>query len=199
MMTARQIEKWWMAREYVKLARQCLAGRAESVDSLRVALASPTAAAALALIRLDELGQSTPVAAAMVRAVSAAQRDDGGWEEPILSAVCVRALLAHGCHRDQSAGGIASLARLQRDDGAWPRESFRRMPGDVCATAFILLQLVHDETFRAAVRVGDAVRWLREQQRSLVGDAVTLTRFALLRSSSRGPVLPALRSQLQAA
>lgn len=199
MMTARQIERWWTNRDHARLARECLAGRAEAVESIRGALARTEAAAALALIRLDELGQATSLVPVWLRTVVEAQGDEGGWDDPLLTGLCARALLTHRSHLDRAHAGIASLARLQRDDGAWPREPLRRMPGDALATAYILLQLVNDETFRGVVRVADAVRWLQEQQQSLCGDAAALTRVALLRSASHGPARLAVPTRLQAA
>jgi len=187
-MTVRQIEKWWAAREHGKLARECLAGRSEGADSVRALLVGPVAAAALALVRIDELGQRSDVTTSLLRVVIDAQSDEGGWDDPLLTALCVRALQAHEAQPSRAAAGIASLARLQRDDGAWPREPLRRMPGDAMATAFVLLQLVNDPEFRAVARVDDAVRWLRGQQPCLTGDAANLTRLALLRAASRQPV-----------
>mgnify|MGYP005847101779 CR=1 FL=1 len=188
MMTVRQIEKWWAARDYAKLARECLAGRSEGIPSMRELLLNPLAAAALALVRLDELGQRSEVTSTLLRAVINAQSDEGGWDDPLLTALCVRALQAHGAPSQCAAAGIASLARLQRDDGAWPREPLRRMPGDTLATSFVLLQLVNDAAFRAVARVDDAVRWLRDQSSHLPGDVESLSRVALLRAASRQPV-----------
>jgi hypothetical protein len=199
MMTVRQIEKWWAAKEHAKLSRECLAGRSEGVESMRGLLVGPVSAAALALVRLDELGQQSDFTSALLRAVIDAQSDEGGWDDPLLTALCVRALLAHDDQHDRAAAGIASLARLQRVDGAWPREPLRRMPGDAMATAFILLQLVNDSGFRAVARVDDAVRWLRSQQPGLTGDAGSLTRVALLRAASRRPIVRPTSIHLAAA
>src|SRR3954451_11958945 len=97
MITLRQIQRLWDARNYRHVTQDLLAARLESSPRLASYLsvsAGRTAAAALALIRLDELDQAdTPLAATLLRCIIASQGTDGGWDDPLLCSLCVRALL----------------------------------------------------------------------------------------------------------
>jgi hypothetical protein len=180
--TIRQIERFWTGRQYDRLARELLAARMEFSDRLVVELARPVPAAALALIRLDELNQGYhPLNEKCIRTIIAAQEGDGGWGEPIVSALCVRALM---CNRGRGVvveRGIAHLAALQKPEGCWPAVAVRRTTGDAFVTAFILFQLADQADFRAAVRIEDAAHWLAQNESQLGGDARRLWRPASLR------------------
>lgn len=147
MLTVRQIERWWQMQAHDRLIDELCTGRAEAVGGIRQLLTGPVAAAALAIIRMDELHQShLPLSSKMVRHLLASQAPDGGWGDPVLTALALRAL-----SRGAGAGlsverAIERLGDLQRDDGQWPREPFRRMPSDPAVTAFVLFQLAETRT-----------------------------------------------------
>ncbi|MDB5299941.1 MAG: hypothetical protein JWO87_1604, partial [Phycisphaerales bacterium] len=93
MVTVRQIERFWNARSYKRLAQDLVAARPEGSFALE-GLDRPAVAASLAMIRLEELNQAhLPFYTTLLRAVLAAQDADGGWGEPAATALCLRALL----------------------------------------------------------------------------------------------------------
>jgi hypothetical protein len=158
MMTLRQIERFWDGREFDRLVRELLTLRAEDSARLRAMLGGSLAAAALGLIRLDELNAShAPVTQKFVRRILASQTADGGWDNPLVTALCTRALLTSNGHGPAVDRAIAHLADLQKSDGSWPREPIRRLAADPFTTAFVLFTLGSSEAFRAAVRIEDAV------------------------------------------
>jgi len=182
MTTTRQMEKFWTAGQYGKLVDELLAGRPEERPAVRNALQPMLAAAALSVIRLDELaGSHQPLARGLVAALLARQGGDGGWSDPLTTALVVRALCC--THGDGLAvrRGINYLADLQKSEGLWPVEPLRRMPADATATAFVLLQLGDDERFRQAVRFEEAMAWFGSTDRHLDADASELWRHARLR------------------
>ncbi len=160
MTTVRQIQRLWSGRAFDKLFQHLLGPRAEASPRLMSELTGPVAAAAMVVIRLDEMSQTfAPLYAEAVRVIVAAQTPQGGWGEPMLTALCLRALM---CGRGNGAAvdrGLAHLGNLQKDEGTWPNPPVRRLPSDPFATAFILMQLGDAESFRAAVRLPDAVEW----------------------------------------
>ena len=187
MITVRFIQRLWDARQYDRLIRELLAARVEGSARVATALSGSTAAAALGLIRLDELNQShTPVAQKMLRCIIASQASDGasdgGWNDPLVCALCVRALLTSRGQGLAIQRGLASLANLQRDDGTWPAEPIRRMPGDALVSAFILLQLGGHQQFRSIVRFDDVVTWFEAHADELDGEIVKLWHHAKLRA-----------------
>ncbi|HEX8323137.1 MAG TPA: hypothetical protein VF595_04410 [Tepidisphaeraceae bacterium] len=147
----RQIERWWQIQAFDRLIDELCIGRAEAVGGIRQLLSGAVAGAALAVIRLDELNQShLPISSKMVRYLLASQAPDGGWGDPVTTALALRAL-----SRGAGAGlsverAIERLGDLQRDDGQWPREPFRRAPSDPAVTAFVLFQLAETRTVAAA-------------------------------------------------
>ena len=161
MITLRHIERLFFEHKHLKLFRELALGRPEADCALEPFLARAVPAAAMGVIRLDELNQShTPLYRRLINAVLTAQQRDGGWEDPMVTAVCLRALMTSTIHADAVAKGLALLAGLQKSDGAWPREPIRRMPADALTSAYILLQLAEREVFRGTVRFDAAVRWL---------------------------------------
>ena len=186
MQTTRQIERHWNARQYDRLARELLAARPENSPRLVAELSRAVPAAALALIRLDELNQANhPLCGKLIRTVLAAQEGDGGWGDPIISALCLRALM---CNRGLGVSidrGISHLASLQKDEGAWPAEPIRRMPEDAFVTAFILFHLADQDAFRAAVRLDDALTWLTRHESAADEPTRRLTHRATLRARLR--------------
>ena len=72
MITIRQIERAWTARTYEKLFRELVSNRPEASFRFEHEQGRAIPAAAMAVIRLEELSQShTPLAAKLVRAVQA--------------------------------------------------------------------------------------------------------------------------------
>src|SRR5262245_40674205 len=94
MVTVRQIEKLYKSQSWQALAGQMLAGRPEASLRLENALSGPIAAAAMVLIRLDELSQAhVPLYGSLLRSILSAQEEDGGWQDPLTTALCLRALM----------------------------------------------------------------------------------------------------------
>ena len=205
MITVRFIQRLWDARAYDRLIGELLAARVESSPRITSRLSGSTAAAALGLIRLDELNQAhTPIAQKMLRCIIASQsshgghdggtgsgRDaghdacqDAGWNDPMLCALCLRALLTARGQGLAIERGLAWLASLQRPEGIWPAEPLRRMPGDALVSAFILMQLGGSEQFRQAVRFDDAVTWFEAHTDELDGEIVKIWHHASLRAGT---------------
>ena len=184
MMTVRHIEKLWNAKAYAKLFRTLLVGRVEA--SLRLeecADSSPLlAAAALGLVRLDEIGQSHhPFAGKLLRTILASQDSDGGWVDPLTTALCIRALVTARGQGTSVDRGLSSLAQLQKTEGSWPREPIRRLEADAFISAMILFELGDDARFRSTVRLNDAVRWFVTHESALDPEARRLWDHARFR------------------
>mgnify|MGYP001053435661 CR=1 FL=1 len=163
MTTVRQIERQWRAKQFDRLLRAMLQGRPEALVAGQLRLVP--AAAAMTMIRLDELAQShVGLYPRLIRTLLQTQDPDGGWGDAMTTALCVRALLLGDGHGIAIAQGIAYLATLQKDDGAWPAVPIRRTSGDVATTAMVLGQLADQPEFRAHVRVDDARTWLASQR-----------------------------------
>jgi hypothetical protein len=168
MITVKHIERLWTARQYDRLLRELLSARPEATVRLEAELSGSLPAAALGVIRLDELGQAhAPLYATLVRAILAAQNPDGGWTDPMLSALCLRALLCGRGNGEAVDRGLFYLSTMQKAEGLWPAIPFRRMPADPFASAFILLQLGDQPKFREAVRFFDALNWFELHEHTL--------------------------------
>ncbi|CAN5515441.1 hypothetical protein BH09PLA1_BH09PLA1_32350 [soil metagenome] len=186
MITVRFVQRLWDGRNYDRLIAELLAARVESSPRIASRLTGSTAAAALGLIRLDELNQShTPIAQTMLRCVIASQTTDGGWNDPLLCALCLRALLTARGQGLAIQRGLAWLAAMQRPEGIWPAEPFRRMPGDALVSAFILMQLAGNEQFRQTVRFDEACMWFEAHTDELEGEIVKIWHHASLRAAGR--------------
>jgi hypothetical protein len=195
MITTRQIERAWTARTYEKLFRELVANRPEASFRFEHEQGRAIPAAAMAVIRLDELSQShTPVAAKLVRAVIAGQETDGGWGDVMSTALCLRALLCSGGDGMAIQRGLDYLAHLQKAEGIWPAVPLRRMPADGFASAFVLYQLGDNARFREAVRFLDAVRWFEQHDATLAFDARRLWDRARHRCRIAGNAEPAARA-----
>jgi hypothetical protein len=186
MTTVRQIERCWTSKSYAKLFLELIAARPEGLYRLEPGAARAPLAAAMAVVRLDELTQShVPLYGRLVRAILTAQEADGGWGDPATTALCVRALL---CGRGEGMAvqrGLTYLANLQKSEGIWPNLPLRRMPADPHTSAFILLQLGDDPGFRQAVRLGDAVQWFQAHADELDGETRQLWERARMRCRPR--------------
>ncbi|WP_428940786.1 hypothetical protein [Fontivita pretiosa] len=168
MTTVRHIEKLWRDKLYAKLLRQMLSGRPEASLRLELELNGPVPAAAMALLRLDELGQPhVPLYDKLLRAVLTAQEPDGGWGDPMTTALCLRGLMAGQGGGAAIERGLTYLAQLQKSEGIWPKVPLRRMPADPFVSAFVLLELGDHERFRQSVRFADALNWFQVHQHAL--------------------------------
>ena len=187
MQTTRQIERFWGARQYDRLARELLAARPENSPRLLAEVSRAVPAAALTLIRMDELNQAHhPLNGKLIRMILAAQEGDGGWGDPVVTALCIRAL---ACSQGDGLAidrGIEHLAELQKDNGAWPAVSVRRTNEDAFVSAFIQFHLADHPGFRAAVRLEDAADWFANHESTL--DEATLRLWR--RASTRCRVRP---------
>ena len=168
MTTVRQMQRLWSAKAFDKLLQHLVLPRAEASDRLLSELAGAVAAAAMVVVRLDEMAQTfAPLYTEAVRLIVAAQTPGGGWGDPMLTALCVRALLCGRGHGESIDRGLLYLADLQKDEGLWPNPPVKRLPADAFASAFVLMQLGDCEPFRAAVRMADAVEWFEANDPAL--------------------------------
>jgi len=169
MQTVKHIERLWTARRYEALLRELVACRADA-DFIPLMQTSSIAipAAAMAMIRLDELSQSgAPIYHKLLVCLLASQDSDGGWGDPVTTALCLRALLGSRGGGEAIEQGLLYIANLQKEDGIWPKIPFRRMPADALTSAVILYQLSHEPRFPEAVSFEDAVRWFDDHESQL--------------------------------
>jgi hypothetical protein len=195
MVTVRQMERDWESRRYEKLLASLIAARPEESFTFDVASGRAIPAAAMALVRLEELNQShVPLYGRLVRALLAAQSaTDGGWGDPAVTAMCLRALLGGRGNGLAVERGLDYLAGLQKSDGLWPAGPIRRMAADQTTSAFLLYQLGDKSVFRDAVRFDEAVEWFEAQGKRLDPDAKEW--WSLARMKCRCPLAPALRHE----
>lgn len=188
MITVRQVERAWTARQYERLFRDLMAQRPEGMLHLDMSSQRALPAAALAIIRLDELSQShVPLYAKLVKALISAQEADGGWGDLPITALCLRALLCGNGHGPAVERGLAFLANLQKTDGIWPKIPLRRMPADAFVSAFVLQQLGDRPEFQKAVRFSDAINWYTLNASGLDPETAALWRHASLRCRLHTP------------
>lgn len=193
MVTVRQMERDWVARKYEKLLASLTAARPEANFAFDPSAGRAVPAAAVALIRLDELNQAyVPLYGRLVRALLAAQSvTDGGWGDPAVTALCLRALMGSRGNGLAIERGLDYIASLQKDDGLWPAGPIRRMAADTITSAFVLYQLGDKAVFRDAVRFDDVVEWFEARGRKL--DADSRQWWGLARMKCRCPLpLPAM-------
>ena len=182
MTTVRQIERLWNSRSYERICRDLLANRPESSLRLEIELSPRSAAAAIALIRLDELNQAhVPLYSQLVKALISFQLLDGSWDDPMTTSLSLRALL-----NGQGAGfaierALPYFTNLQKPEGIWPNIPLRRMPADPYVSAFILYQLGPSPRFRSAVRFLDALNWFEQNEPHLDPESRRLWDRASLR------------------
>jgi hypothetical protein len=189
MMTIKNLERQWNAKRYPKLLAELLEARPEAGFEFEPHASQAARVAALLLIRLDELDQShVSLAGKLVRTLVAMQEADGGWGDPAVTAICLRALF---CNRGAGVAidrGLAYLANLQQPGGIWPAAPFRRMPADAPTSAFILAQLGHQPRFQMAVRLHDADAWFAHHRSSIGPDAVRAWNRARARCAAVAPL-----------
>ena len=186
MTTVRQIQRLWSAKAYDKLLRQLLLQRAEGSERLLTELTGPVAAAAAVVHRLDEMSQTfAPLYAEAIRVIVSAQVATGGWGDPLLTAVCLRALMCGRGNGSAVERGLRHLGEVQKDEGIWPNPPVRRLPADPFASAFLLMELGDNDRFRSAVRVADAVDWFEANEFALDEPTRRLWRHAARRCETR--------------
>jgi hypothetical protein len=172
MVTVRQMDRDWESRRYEKLLVNLTAARPEEGFAFDPANGRAVPAAAMAVVRLDELNQAhVPLYGRLVRALLAAQSAaDGGWGDPSVTALCLRALTAGRGNGLAIERGLDYLAGLQKADGLWPAGPIRRMAADPASSAFILYQLGDKPAFRGAVRFEEAMEWFESRGKRLDRD-----------------------------
>jgi hypothetical protein len=186
MFTIRQIERLWNGKEFRRLAVELLGGRPEASYRLEAEFACSVPAAALALIRMDELTQPHhPLYRKLLNVLILAQEADGGWSDVMTTALCVRALACGDGHGVAIERGLTYLAQLQKSEGIWPNVPFRRMPGDAFVSAFVLFELADVEGFRRTSRVADAIGWFAGNLQTLDADTRRLWDRAAAKQSRR--------------
>jgi hypothetical protein len=186
MITLRQIERLWNAKTYRKLVAELLRGRPEASVRLEIELGRAVPAAALTLIRLDELAQAhNPLSRKLLNVVLVGQELDGGWGDPMVTAVCLRALLCNQGQGQAIERAMKYLATMQKAEGVWPREPLRRMPADAYTSAFVLMLLGDHPHFRDAVRLSDAIDWFAHNAATLDAETARLWDRASLRCRAR--------------
>ena len=182
MMTVRQIERHWEAKAYGKLFIELCAARPESSLSLGIDAEAALPAAALAVIRLDELEQGyARLYSALVKAILRGQQPDGGWGDLVTSALCLRALLCGKGNGLAIERAMTYFVDLQKSEGIWPNVPIRRMPADAYLSALVLYELGDQPRFRQRVRVADAVNWFATHQSSLDDETRALWQRAKVR------------------
>jgi len=182
MLTVRYIEKLWDARKYSRLLEELIAPRVEAAAAGELADTPAASAAALALVRLDELHQAqASLCPRLIRTLVALQETDGGWGDVATTALCLRALCLQNGQGQAIERGLAYLATLQQPAGIWPKIPIRRMPEDALVSAFVLAQLADNERFRDAIRFDAALAWFESHRWSLDQGAQSIWDHARLR------------------
>jgi hypothetical protein len=182
MITVRQLERMWQEKTFSRMSSLLLEMRPEQSVRLTQETGKSIPAAAMAIIRLDELSQShTPFCSRLLRHILATQDGDGGWGDALTTALCIRALSCCNGSGEAISRGLGYLASLQKDDGSWPHVPLRRLPGDAFTTALVLFYLAEIPSFREAARCGDAINWLSNQEPDLDLETTGLCRRLRLR------------------
>jgi len=184
MLTVRHVEKLWNGRKFERLLDELLSPRVEALAGGLLGGSAAVAAAALTLVRLEEMNQShVAICPKLIRAILAHRQLDGGWGDVAVTALCLRALCQNQGDGAAIDRGMEYLAMLQQPDGIWPRVPLRRMPADAMVSAFVLLQLGDNEKFRESVQFDAAVEWFEMHQGMIESAAQTLWRHARIRTA----------------
>jgi hypothetical protein len=171
------MERFWGAKEYGRMLSECLRTRSEAPILRLGDLSGAPAAAAMGIIRLDELSQpQSPLYRRLVHAVLASQQADGGWGDVMVTALCLRALLCGGGDGIAIQRGLAYLVALQQLEGTWPRVPLRRFPADPAVSAYVVSQLADQPLAIESLRLADTMRWLEEHQADLSPETQRLWR-----------------------
>jgi hypothetical protein len=188
MFTIRQIERLWNSKQYRRLAVELLQGRPEASYRLEAEFGRSIPAAALALVRMDELAQSHhPLYRTLLNVLIVGQEADGGWGDVMMTALCVRALTCGDGQGVAVERALRYLAQLQKSEAIWPKVPIRRMSGDAFVSAFVLFELGETESFRRTSRLGDAVDWFTGNLATLDPDTRRLWDRAAAKCRTRRP------------
>lgn len=188
MITVRQMERFWQGRQYDRMFCLAMEMRPEASGRLAVEMARAIPAAAMTIVRLDELAQAHhPFCGQLLRTILAAQEADGGWGDPLVTTLCLKALMASNGQGVAIARGLAYLANLQKSEGLWPRIPIRRLAADPFVSAFILYQLADDARFAQLVRLEEALTWFAANGSSLDPETARLWRTISGRHRVRMP------------
>lgn len=146
MLTLRQIERFWNDSDFPRLARELLNGRVEFSLKTLADYSHRLPVAALAVIRIDEFGQSFhPAVQNFLRVLISAQNPDGSWGtdggDPAITALVLRALSTGRGQGVAIERGVIYLTQLQKADGMFPRVPIGRTDGDEFVTALTLHHL----------------------------------------------------------
>jgi hypothetical protein len=182
MITVRQLERFWQDKSFERISRLCLEMRPENSIRLAIETSRAVPAAALAVIRLDELNQShAPFCGRMIRVILAAQEADGGWGDGATTALCLRALSCSSGQGPAIDRGIEYLRAIQKDDGSFPRVPLRRMPADAFTTALVVYHLTDNAGAAEALDLDAAAAFLDSQAEELDAETRRLWRCVALR------------------
>jgi hypothetical protein len=193
MITVRQLERLWEAKSFARMSSLLLDMRPESSLRLTSEFSRATPAAALAVIRLDELSQAhTPFCARMIRHLLASQEADGGWADAATTALAIRALSCCDGHGLAIDHAVNFLANLQKEDGSWPKIPLRRLPGDAFTTATVLFYLTDNARFAQLSAPQKAMTWLSAHDCDLDEQTLKLCRTLRLRHTSTAREEPSL-------
>lgn len=182
MLTVRYIERLWEGRKYRRLLDELITPRVEALAAAELTETPAASAAAMALVRLDEMLQpQAPICSKLIRTLLALQDKDGGWGDVATTALCVRALSLQNGHGIAIERGLEYIAALQQPSGTWPKVPIRRMPEDALVSAFVMLQLADHPRFQETVRFDAAVQWLNSRRGFLDENARAIWDHARLR------------------
>ena len=197
MITVRQMERFLNARDYARILHDLTSQRADALIRWEAQASRHTLAAAMCVIRLDELNCAAhPLASKLIAAVLASQEADGGWGDALSTALCLRALLAGRGDGVAVDRGLAFLANLQQDEGAFPAGPFRRMPADSHASAAVLYLLAELPAAWGSIDLSATLSWLQCNAYALDTATRALLRHAALRCQVGQAVAgPGARSQ----
>ncbi len=182
MITWKQIERQWQAGDYGKLLGELTTGRPEASPRMQLSLGRALPAAAMAVIRMDELSQNyLTIFAKMTRTVLVAQDSDGGWGDVMTTALCLRSLLVsngHGVAVEQESDTWRTCKRTKASGrrfryAGWNRMHIRRRLS--CST------LGMSEMFRSNIDFDAAVAWFKQHASELDGDTHKLWQRAMLK------------------
>jgi hypothetical protein len=187
MITVRQLERFWQEKAFDRMSRLCIEMRPESSVRLAIETSRAVPAAALAVIRLDELSQShAPFCGKMIRTILAGQEADGGWGDVITTALCLRALACNSGQGPAIDRGFDYLRSLQKDDGSFPKVPLRRMPGDAFTTALVAYYLIDDPRAAGALDLDAALAYLELTETELDSETIRVWRCLSLRRELAG-------------
>jgi hypothetical protein len=182
MMNVRMIDRAYAARDFSRLLHDLTSHRADALVQWDPQASRPVLAAAMSAIRLDELSQAHhPFCGKLLQIVLKAQEADGGWGDPLTSALCLRALMANRGDGVAIERGLAYLAALQQEEGSFPAGPFRRMPADAHVTAAILYFLGEYAAVYQSIHVSAAADWLNSHTPTMNDATRVLWRHGKLR------------------